>query len=101
MSPDLAITIILGGEVALIGVAGGFLAWRAARLSKDPESFEKLKHVLVADNRLRDREAEPDAKSNAARRARTRSAARIAANGLTGSAGRAAQLRCGASNPSR
>jgi hypothetical protein len=101
MSPDLAITIILGGEAAVIGVTGGILAWHAARLTKDPESFEKLKRVLAADNRARDHEAEPDPKSINGRRAGTRSAARIAANGRTGSAGRAAQLRCGASNPSR
>ena len=51
MSPDLTITILLGGEVAVIGVVGGFLFWHAARLSKDPKSLEELNRVRVEDNR--------------------------------------------------
>jgi hypothetical protein len=42
MNPDVAITIILGGEVALVGIAGGILTWHAARLLKDFKSAEKL-----------------------------------------------------------
>jgi len=51
MSPDLAITIMLGGEVAVIGVVGSILVWHADRLSKDPKSLEELKRVRVEDSR--------------------------------------------------
>jgi hypothetical protein len=57
MNPDVAITIILVGEVALLGIASGIATWRAARPLKDSESTEKWNRVLAADNRLRDREA--------------------------------------------
>jgi hypothetical protein len=69
-----------------------------ARLSKDSESVEKLKRVLAADNRLRDREAEPTL-SQTLVGGRGRDLQPGSANGLTGSASRAAQLRCGTSNP--
>ena len=36
MNPDVAITIILGGEVALVGIAGGIVTWCAVRLSRLP-----------------------------------------------------------------
>lgn len=68
MNPDVAITIIFGGWVAVVGIAVGFLTWRAARLSKDPEGVEKLKRVFTTDHRLRDRAAEPLPRSFAVRR---------------------------------
>jgi hypothetical protein len=57
MNPDVAITIILGVEVALVGIAGGIVTWRAARPLKDSASTEKWNRVVAADNRPRDREA--------------------------------------------
>jgi hypothetical protein len=48
MNPDVAITIILGGEVALLGIAGGIMMWRAARTFKDFERTERLNRVLAS-----------------------------------------------------
>jgi hypothetical protein len=59
MNPDVAITIILGGEVALLGIAGGIVTWYAARLSNDPASAEKLNRVLAADDRPRIAKPQP------------------------------------------
>ena len=50
MNPDVAITFILGGEVALLGIAGGIATWYAARPSKDSASAETLNRVLAADD---------------------------------------------------
>jgi hypothetical protein len=60
MNPDVAITIILGGEVALVGIAGGIVTWHAARSFKDFERAEKLNRVVASRPRpSADREPQP------------------------------------------
>jgi hypothetical protein len=100
MNPDVAITIILGGEVALVGIAGGIVTWRAARLLKDFENAEKLKRASragVRGSRSQTLGDQPITGGDPG----MRSAVRTASSGQGDSAGRAAQLRSGAGSPSR
>jgi putative IMPACT (imprinted ancient) family translation regulator len=52
MNADVAITIIFGGWVASVAIAGGIFAWYSARASKALRALEQL-------NRKRPTRAQP------------------------------------------